>query len=119
MDRETRLGKLRNLLVPETSEEDFGLIAELLSLPHEGLRALDDLSPQKKKARLLAALVRQLEALARSDPVLVIWEDVHWIDPSSRDLFELSLDWILRLPVLRLLSRFGRSFTRVGSDESM
>ncbi|MBM6584403.1 AAA family ATPase [Microvirga sp. BT689] len=103
-DGPARLDKLRALLAPETDAEDFALMAELLSAPTEGLTLPQGLSPQKKRERLLTALIHQLEALARTAPVLIIWEDVHWIDPFSRDLINLTLDRILQLPILMLVT---------------
>jgi predicted ATPase len=78
---EARLQKLRAVLAPDTDPEDVALLAELLSLPAEGLPLPSALSPQRKKERLLEALLRQLEALARQSPVLMLIEDAHWIDP--------------------------------------
>jgi predicted ATPase len=51
-----------------------------------------DLSPQRKKERALAALLRQLQALARRQPVLMIFEDLHSIDPTSRELLDLTVE---------------------------
>jgi predicted ATPase len=48
----------------------------------------------------LAALLRQLQALARRQPVLMIFEDLHWIDPTSREALDLLVDGIADLPVL-------------------
>jgi predicted ATPase len=48
--------------------------------------------------------LRQLEALAKSDPVLMVLEDAHWIDPTSSDLIDLTVDRIRRLPVLLLVT---------------
>ena len=59
-----------------------------------------DLSPQRKKERTLAALLRQLQALARRQPVLMIFEDLHWIDPTSREVLDLTVEKITGLPVL-------------------
>ena len=59
-----------------------------------------ELSPQRKKERTFAALVRQLEGLARTQPVLIIFEDLHWIDPTSREFLDLVLARIDCLPVL-------------------
>jgi predicted ATPase len=59
-----------------------------------------DLSPQRKKERTLAALLRQLQALARRQPILMIFEDLHWIDPTSRELLDLTVEKITGLPVL-------------------
>jgi class 3 adenylate cyclase/predicted ATPase len=101
---EARLQKLRAVLAPDTDPADVALLAELLSLPAEGLPLLSALSPQRKKERLLAALLRQLEALARQNPVLMVIEDAHWIDPSSREFLDLTIERILHLPILLLVT---------------
>jgi len=59
-----------------------------------------DLSPQRKKERTLALLLRQLRALARRQPVLMIFEDLHWIDPTSREVLDITVEKITDLPVL-------------------
>jgi hypothetical protein len=48
----------------------------------------------------LAALLRQLQALAQRQPVLMIFEDLHWIDPASREVLDLTVEKITGLPVL-------------------
>jgi predicted ATPase len=58
------------------------------------------LSPQRKREMVFEALLDQLEALAKSRPVLMVFEDAHWIDPNSRELLDLTLDRVARLPVL-------------------
>jgi predicted ATPase len=52
----------------------------------------------------LAALLRQLQALARRQPVLMIFEDLHWIDPTSRELLDLTIEKITDLPVLLVVT---------------
>src|SRR5690349_11518831 len=59
-----------------------------------------DLGPQRKKERTLAALLRQLQALVRRQPILMIFEDLHWIDPTSREVLDLTVEKITDLPVL-------------------
>jgi predicted ATPase len=78
------------------------LIAELLSLPNAAAEL--DMSPQRKREKLLAGLLHQLEALAKSHPVLMAFEDAHWIDPTSRDLIDMMIDRVRRLPVLLLVT---------------
>jgi class 3 adenylate cyclase/predicted ATPase len=100
---EARLSKLRALIGGGAAQPDeITLIAELLSLPNAAAEL--DLSPQRKREKLLAGLLHQLEALAKSDPVLMVFEDAHWIDPTSRDLIDLTVDRIRRLPVLLLVT---------------
>jgi predicted ATPase len=99
---EVKLDKLA-VLAP-ASPEDGALLAELLSLPTEGRLPSLQLTPQRKKEKTFAALLRQLEALARQRPVLMLFEDVHWIDPSSRELLDLLVERVARLPVLLLVT---------------
>ena len=48
----------------------------------------------------MEALIRQLEGLARQQPVVMIFEDAHWIDPTSRELVDLTVERVRSLPVL-------------------
>ena len=96
---EARLGKLRTVLAPGTpDDDDIALLSELLSLPSSAADL--NLSPQRKREKLFEAMLRQLEAEARRRPVLVVFEDAHWIDPTSRELLDLAVDRVRRLPVL-------------------
>src|SRR5215472_11618301 len=99
---EVKLDKL-TVLAP-VSPEDGALLAELLSLPTEGRFPPLQLTPQRKKEKTFEALLRQLEALARQRPVLMLFEDVHWIDPSSRELLDLIVERVPRLPALLLIT---------------
>jgi class 3 adenylate cyclase/predicted ATPase len=99
---EVRLDKLA-VLAP-ASAEDGALLAELLSLPTEGRFPPLQLTPQRKKEKTFEALLRQLETLARQGPVLMLFEDVYWIDPSSRELLDLLVERVARLPVLLLVT---------------
>ena len=80
-----KLDKLEALLGDGAEPGDVSLIAEMLSLSGGERFPPLDLRPQRKKERTLAALLRQLQALARHQPVLMIFENLHWIDPTSRD----------------------------------
>ena len=91
---EARLDKLETLLA-ETSDDlsqVVPLLAALLSLPLAGRYPPLELSPQLQKTRTLAALADQVSALARHQPVLFLFEDAHWIDPTSLELLELMID---------------------------
>jgi class 3 adenylate cyclase/predicted ATPase len=96
----TKLDKLEALLGDGAEPGDISLIAEMLSLAGGERFPPLDLSPQRKKERTLAALLRQLQALVRRQPVLMIFEDLHWIDPTSRELLDLTVEKITDLPVL-------------------
>jgi len=110
-----KLGKLRALPAPGARDGDeIELLAELLSLPNSAADL--NLSPQRKRERLFEALLHQLEALARSRPVLMVFEDAHWIDPSSRELLDLTLDRVARLPVL-LVVTFRPEFQHAWSGQ--
>ena len=100
---EEKLGKLRGLLAPGVrNDSEIELLAELLSLPNS---AVDfTLSPQRKREMLFEALLHQLEAVARSRPVLMVFEDAHWIDPTSRELLDLRVDLVAGLPVLLIVT---------------
>ena len=106
---ETKLDKLATLLGPAADTGDISLLVELLSLPGDDRFPPLGLSPQRKKELTFTALLRQLEGLARQQPILMIFEDLHWIDPTSREFLDLALARIDRLPVL-LVATFRPEF---------
>jgi DNA-binding winged helix-turn-helix (wHTH) protein/predicted ATPase len=85
-------------------DEDVAFLADLLSLPASERHPLPNLSPQRKKERTLEALIRQLEGLARQQPVVMVFEDAHWIDPTSRELLDLAIERVRNLPVLLIVT---------------
>ena len=100
-----RLEKLEGLLSRAAPpDEDAALIADLLSLPASDRHPLPNLSPQRKKERTLEALLRQLEGLTRQQPVIMLFEDAHWIDPTSRELLDLTVELVGSLPVLLIVT---------------
>ncbi|HEX3416263.1 MAG TPA: AAA family ATPase, partial [Stellaceae bacterium] len=100
---EEKLGKLRGLLARGAhGTDEIELLAELLSLPNSAADL--NLSPQRKRQRLFEALLHQLESLARGRPVLMVFEDAHWIDPSSRELLDLTFDRVSGLNVLLVVT---------------
>ncbi len=102
-DTEAKLDKLEALASPAASPEDLAFLAELLSLPTVRYPA-STASPQRKKEQTFTLLLRQLEALARSRPALMLFEDLHWIDPSSRELLDRTIERAVRLPLLLVLT---------------
>jgi class 3 adenylate cyclase len=103
-----RLDKLEALLSPTSPPpEEVGLFAQLLSLPSR--YSLPPSTPQRRRERTFAALMRQLEALARQKPILMVFEDLHWIDPSSREFLDRTIEGIVGLPVL-LVATFRPEF---------
>jgi class 3 adenylate cyclase/tetratricopeptide (TPR) repeat protein len=102
---ETKLRKLSTLLEPEVQHGiSVQLVAELLSIPSGDHYAPLDLTPQRRKEKTLETLIGQLEGLVRVRPVLMIFEDVHWIDPSSRELLDLTIERVASIPVLLILT---------------
>jgi class 3 adenylate cyclase len=100
-----KLEKLEALLArAEPLDEDPAFLADLLSLPASERHPLPNLSPQRKKERTLEALIRQLEGLARQQPVVMVFEDAHWIDPTSRELLDLTVERVRSLPVLLIVT---------------
>ena len=96
---EEKLGKLRALLAAGVrDDDDIALLSELLLLPSTAADL--NLSPQRKREKLFEALLNQLEAEARRRPALMVFDDAHWIDPTSRELLDLTVDRIRQLPVL-------------------
>jgi class 3 adenylate cyclase len=96
-----RLDKLDAVLtLTSTSIEDAALFAEMLSLPNDGRYPALDLTPEQRRQRTLEALMAQLASLASQQPVLMIFEDAHWIDPTSLEAFSRTVDRIKTLRVL-------------------
>jgi predicted ATPase len=100
-----KLDRLEALVARATPpDEDVALLADLLSLPGSKRHPLPNLSPQRKKERILEALIRQLEGLAHRQPVLMVFEDAHWIDPTSREVLDLTVERVRTLPVLLIVT---------------
>ncbi len=102
---EARLNKLDAVLAQSaTSAQDAALIAEMLSLPNDGRYPALELTPQQRRQRTLEALVLQIEALTQQNPVLMIFEDAHWADPTSLEAFGWTVDRIASLRVLLIVT---------------
>ena len=59
---------------------------------------------QRRRDRTLEALTAQVEALSRQNPVLMIFEDAHWTDPTSLETFGRVVDRVRSLPVLLIVT---------------
>jgi len=100
-----KLDKLDALLgQTSTSVTDAALIAEMLSLPNDGRYPALELTPQQRRQKTLEALTAQIETLSRQKPVLMVFEDAHWADPSSLEAFGRLVDRIRTLKVLLLVT---------------
>jgi len=101
---EERLAKFEALVHPSIGNEAVALLATLLSVPTDELYPIPNLSPQRRKQRTLEALITQLAGLASERPVLAVFEDVHWMDPTSREPLDLTVEQVGRLPVLLIVT---------------
>jgi class 3 adenylate cyclase/predicted ATPase len=100
-----KLEKLEALLgLAAPPDEDVAFLADLLSVPASERHPLPNLSPQRKKERTLEALLRRIEGLAAQQPVLMVFEDAHWIDPTSHELLDVIVERVRRLPVLLIVT---------------
>jgi class 3 adenylate cyclase/predicted ATPase len=82
-------------------DEVVPLLAAMLSLPHPQGHAPLNLSPQRQRQKTHEALMTWLLAETERQPVLAVWEDLHWADPSTLELLSLVLE---QTPAARLLT---------------
>jgi class 3 adenylate cyclase/predicted ATPase len=102
---QARLNKLDALLAQSfTPRRDAALIAEMLSLPNDGRYPALELPAQQRRQKTLEALTTQLEALSGSNPVLMVFEDAHWIDPTSLVVLGRAVDRVRPLRVLLIVT---------------
>src|SRR6185295_18485949 len=101
---QARLDKLDAVLAQtSTSIEDAALFAEMLSLPNDGRYPALELTPEQRRQRTLNAFVLQAQALTRSNPLLIIFEDAHWADPTSLEVLSRVVDQIVALRALLIV----------------
>ena len=102
---QVKLDKLDALLAQtSTSSHDVSLFADMLSLPNDGRYPALGLGPQQRRQKTLEALIAQVEALSLQDPLLMIFEDAHWADPTSLETFGRIVDRVRSLPVLLIVT---------------
>ena len=102
---QARLDKLGAVLAQtSTSTNDAALFAEMLSLPNDGRYPALDLTPEQRRQKTMEALLSQMQALTRQTPVLMIFEDAHWTDPTSLELFGRVVDRVRSLRVLLIVT---------------
>ena len=100
---QAKLDKVDALLA-STSKQDAALFAEMLSLPNDGRYLTLELAPQQRRQRMIEALTAQVAALSRQKPVLMIFEDAHWADPTSLEVFSRAVDRTRTLGVLLIVT---------------
>jgi class 3 adenylate cyclase/predicted ATPase len=104
-DSQAKLDKLDALLAhSSTPPKDAALLADILSLPNDGRYPTLELDPQERRQKTLEALTAQLQALAQAMPVLMIFEDVHWIDPTALEAVGRTVDRLKTLGVLLIFT---------------
>ena len=102
---QAKLDKLDALLAQSfTPQQNAALLAEMLSLPNDGRYPTLELAPQQRRQKTLEALTAQLEVLSQSKPVLMIFEDVHWVDPTSLEALGRTVDRLRTLGVLLIIT---------------
>jgi tetratricopeptide (TPR) repeat protein len=107
-----RLDKLEAVLAQATNDlgDTAPLLAALLSLPTADRYPPLNLTPQRQKEMTLRALVAQVEGLAARTPLLMLFEDAQWSDPTSLELYDLIIDRVQALRVLLIIT-FRPEFT--------
>ena len=103
---ERQLDRLEAVLTAGTSRVEVvaPLFAALVSIPFAGRYPPLVLSPAQQRRQTFAALLDQLEGLARRQPVLLLFEDLQWADPTSVELLDAVVDRLRYLPVLAILT---------------
>src|SRR5262249_22555204 len=102
---EAKLAKLDMMLAQtSTSSKDAAFFAEILSLTNDGRYPTLEMTPQQRRQGTLEALTAQLSQLASQQPVLMIFEDAHWIDPTSLEALDRAVDRIATLRVLLIVT---------------
>jgi class 3 adenylate cyclase/predicted ATPase len=102
---QVKLDKLDALLAQtSTSKHDAALFAEMLSLPNDARYPAVELSPEQRRKKTLESLILQLQALTQKSPLLIMFEDAHWTDPTSLEVFGLIIDRIRSFRVLLLVT---------------
>jgi class 3 adenylate cyclase/predicted ATPase len=109
---EQRLDKLESLLARSRKqlEQAAPLMAALLSIPSGDRYPPSDMTAKVQKEKLLEVLVEQVAGLAARQPVLMLFEDIHWIDPSSLELLGRAVERARRERLL-IVASFRPDFT--------
>ena len=103
--QQSKLDKLDAVLALSFApRQEAALFAEMLSLPNDGRYPTLELAPQQRRQKTLEALTAQLAALSQSSPVLMIFEDAQWADPTSLEAFGRAVERIRTLGVLLIVT---------------
>jgi predicted ATPase/class 3 adenylate cyclase len=100
-----KLAKLEAFVAQSAVDpERVAVLANLLAIPADDKFRLQELSPQKRKEKTFAALLAHLDRSAARQPVFMIFEDIHWVDPTSLELLAAMVEQVPQLRVLLLLT---------------
>ena len=100
-----KLDKLDSLLAPSDScPQDAALLAEMLSLPNDGRYPALAFTPAQRRQKTLEAIITHIIALTRGAPLLMIFEDAHWSDPSSQEVLGLAIQQLVSHPALLIIT---------------
>ncbi|MBM4258117.1 MAG: hypothetical protein FJ147_19770 [Deltaproteobacteria bacterium] len=113
---EAKRQKLERVMARAHLEDGVSVFANLLSLPLP-TDAYPTLTPQRQREKLLQVIVSWFLSLARHNPVLTVWEDLHWADPSTLELLQLLLEQLPTVPILAVLT-FRPEFTHPWTPRS-
>ncbi len=103
-DPARRLGKLETLFTASDEKLVVPLLADLISIPTEGSYPALELSPRQRRVRIAEAMVAHVLGAAQGENLLLIFEDLHWIDPTSREIFEALIERIDDRHVLAIVT---------------
>jgi predicted ATPase len=102
---QVKLDKLDTLVTQSSaSRQDAVLLSEMLSLPNDGRYPVLELTPQQRRQKTLDALHAQVETFAHKNPVLMVFEDAQWSDPTSLEAFSRAVDRVTPHSVLLLIT---------------
>ncbi len=100
-----KLSKLESLVATHgLAPEGLPLLAAMLSIPLGDRYPTLDLSAQRRKEKTFDVLIQRLADLAKIRPVLALFEDAHWADPTTLELVGSGIDRLAGLPVFRIVS---------------
>jgi predicted ATPase/class 3 adenylate cyclase len=113
----SKLEKLSTWLGPgPESSDSVSLLAALLSIPVEPGTTLPAMSPQRQKKRTFDLILRLMQRMATAQPLLIVFEDVHWADPTTLELLTLLIERVRKMRALVALT-FRPEFAPPWSDQ--
>jgi class 3 adenylate cyclase/predicted ATPase/ABC-type lipoprotein export system ATPase subunit len=112
-----RLEALINDIAPTRRTSIVPLLAPLLGIPTEGIYPPLELTPQQQKQRTFLAMLEMLRAHCDQQPVILIAEDIHWIDHTSSQMMELMRESLPKWRML-LIATHRPEYRSLGSPDA-